>query len=93
MSATIAQIMHTKFKSIGLIVRSDMQSRQEKIQQVVEVLARHAKVLVHCLEYDQSRGEIKSVSLNQLVAEVDLVISLGGDGTLLTAAQRGHICG
>ena len=87
MSATIAQIMHTKFKSIGLIVRSDMHSRQEKIQQVVEVLARHAKVFVHCLEYDQSLGEISTVSLNQLVAEVDLVITLGGDGTLLTAAR------
>jgi NAD+ kinase len=79
--------MHTKFKSIGLIVRSDMQSRQEKIHQVVEVLARHARVLVHCLEYDQPIGEISNVSLNQLVAEVDLVISLGGDGTLLTAAR------
>ena len=79
--------MHTKFKSIGLIVRSDMQSSQEKIQQVVDVLARHAKVLVHCLEFDQSFGEIENVSLNQLVTEVDLVISLGGDGTLLTAAR------
>ena len=79
--------MHTKFKSIGLIVRSDMQSRQEKIQQVVDVLSRHAKVLVHCLEYEKPLGKISNVSLNQLVNDVDLVISLGGDGTLLTAAR------
>jgi NAD+ kinase len=79
--------MHTKFKTIGLIVRSDMQSRQQKIQQVVEVLARHARVLVHCLEYEQPLGEISNVSLKQLVTDVDLVISLGGDGTLLTAAR------
>jgi len=79
--------MHTKFKTIGLIVRSDMQSRQQNIQQVVEVLARHARVLVHCLEYEQSLGEISNISLNQLVTDVDLVISLGGDGTLLTAAR------
>lgn len=79
--------MHTKFKTIGLIVRSDMHSRQQNIQQVVEVLARHARVLVHCLEYEQSLGEISNISLNQLVTDVDLVISLGGDGTLLTAAR------
>jgi len=79
--------MHTKFKTIGLIVRSDMHSRQQKIQQVVDVLARHARVLVHCLEYEQPLGKISNISLNQLVTDVDLVISLGGDGTLLTAAR------
>jgi NAD+ kinase len=79
--------MHTKFKTIGLIVRSDMQSRQEKIQQVVDVLARHGRVLVHCLEYEHPLGEISNISLDQLVSGSDLVISLGGDGTLLTAAR------
>ena len=79
--------MHTKFKTIGLIVRSDMRSRQQKIQQVVEALARHARVLVHCLDYEQPLGKISNISLNQLITDVDLVISLGGDGTLLTAAR------
>lgn len=79
--------MHTKFKTIGLVVRNDMQSRQQKVQQVVDALTRHARVLVHCLEYDQPLGEITNTSLNQLVTEADLVISLGGDGTLLTAAR------
>jgi NAD+ kinase len=32
-------------------------------------------------------AELSQVSLNKLVREVDLVISLGGDGTLLTAAR------
>ncbi|MCP4874339.1 MAG: hypothetical protein GY896_02535 [Gammaproteobacteria bacterium] len=68
-------------------MRSDMQSRQEKIQQVVSALKRHARVVVHCLDFDQPLVGIASVPLNQLVEEVDLVISLGGDGTLLTAAR------
>ena len=79
--------MHTKFKSIGLVVRNDMQANQQKVQQVVEVLTRHARVLVHCLEYDQPLGDVSNISLNQLVTDADLVISLGGDGTLLTAAR------
>jgi hypothetical protein len=55
--------MPAKFKSIGLVVRNDMQSRQDSIRQVVEVLARHAEVLVHCLDFDQPLIEISSVSL------------------------------
>ncbi len=79
--------MASKFKSIGLVVRRDMQSRQDSIQQVVTVLDRHARVLVHCLDFEEPATDLTQVSLKQLVSEVDLVISLGGDGTLLTAAR------
>ncbi|MDH3635863.1 MAG: NAD(+) kinase [Gammaproteobacteria bacterium] len=79
--------MSSNFKSVGLVVRSDMQDRQEKIQQVVAVLSRHASVVVHCLDFDQPVSGVSNVSLEQLVEEADLVITLGGDGTLLTAAR------
>ncbi len=79
--------MPSNFNSIGLVVRNDMQSRQDSILRVVEVLERHAAVLVHCLDFDLPQAEINGVSLKRLVERVDLVISLGGDGTLLTAAR------
>jgi NAD+ kinase len=79
--------MAATFKTIGLVVRSDMQSRQDSIQQVITVLARHARVLVHCLDFDETTAGLTQVTLKQLVNDVDLVISLGGDGTLLTAAR------
>ena len=79
--------MSANFKTIGLVVRSDMQSRQQSIQQVVTVLTRHARVLVHCLDFDQPIADLSPVSMKQLVSEADLVISLGGDGTLLTTAR------
>ncbi|HKJ50765.1 MAG TPA: NAD(+)/NADH kinase [Gammaproteobacteria bacterium] len=79
--------MPVKFNSIGLVVRQDMQSRQEGIQQVVEVLERHAAVKVHFLDFDQAAREFSNVGLDQLVEDADLVISLGGDGTLLTTAR------
>ena len=79
--------MTSSFKTIGLVVRSDMQSRQQSIQKVVTALARHAEVQVHCLDFDEPIAELSQVSLKQLVNGVDLVISLGGDGTLLTAAR------
>ena len=79
--------MTSKFGSIGLVVRSDMQTRQDIILQVVEVLGRHGDVLVHCLDFDQPPKAFGNVALEQLVEKVGLVISLGGDGTLLTAAR------
>jgi NAD+ kinase len=79
--------MSSSFKTIGLVVRSDMQSRQQSIQKVVTALARHADVRMHCLDFDEPIAEMSQISLSQLVNSVDLVISLGGDGTLLTAAR------
>lgn len=64
-----------------------MQARQGDIRQVVELLSRHASVIVHCLEFDEPVDGLKMVSMNELVARADLVISLGGDGTLLTSAR------
>ncbi len=79
--------MSIKFNSIGLVVRRDMQARQGDIRQVVELLSRHASVIVHCLEFDEPIDGLTTVSMNELVARADLVISLGGDGTLLTSAR------
>jgi NAD+ kinase len=79
--------MPLKFKTIGLVVRNDMQSRLQNIEQVTKVLSRHANIKVHCLGFDQPLDEITNISLSDLVESVDLVISLGGDGTLLTAAR------
>ncbi len=79
--------MALKFNSIGLVVRRDMQARQESIQQVVDVLERHATVRLHFLEFDAKKREFSNLGLEGLVDDADLVISLGGDGTLLTTAR------
>jgi len=79
--------MAVKFNSIGLVVRQDMQARQQAIRQVIDVLERHATVKVHFLDFDQDAGEFSNIGLDQLVDAADLVISLGGDGTLLTTTR------
>lgn len=79
--------MALEFKTIGLVVRSDLQSRLEKIDQVTEVLSRHASILVHCLDFDNTGVSKNHIPLSELVEASDLVITLGGDGTLLTAAR------
>ncbi len=79
--------MHTKFNTIGLVVRKEMQSHLSTISQVTSALERHADVLVHCLDFDAQSSGLATTSIQTLVDQSDLVISLGGDGTLLTAAR------
>ena len=76
-----------EFKSIGLVVRSDMQTHQDQIMKVVDVLERRATVLVHCLDFAEPPVEFNSLPLGRVVDNADLVISVGGDGTLLAAAR------
>ncbi len=79
--------MQEKFKTIGLVVRNDVQSHLETIHRVTSILEDRAEVLIHCLDFDVSDDKLPGVSMATLVEGADLVISLGGDGTLLTAAR------
>ncbi|MDH5352984.1 MAG: NAD(+) kinase [Gammaproteobacteria bacterium] len=79
--------MQTTFKTIGLVVRKDVQSHLETIQQVTSILEDQADILIHYLDLDLPVSNLPGVPINDLVDSADLVISLGGDGTLLTAAR------
>ncbi len=79
--------MQTKFNRIGLVVREDAESHLEIIQRVISILENQAEVLVHCLDFDKPVDELLGRPLADLINQADLIISLGGDGTLLTAAR------
>jgi NAD+ kinase len=79
--------MKVKFNTIGLVVRQDIESRFETVLTVARALRKHADVLVHCLDFETPTSDLPTVSLKSLVDQSDLVISLGGDGTLLAAAR------
>jgi NAD+ kinase len=79
--------MQSKFNTIGLVIRQDMHSHLDTVKLVTTELGKHADVLVHSLDASFPIAEIETVSMAKLVDQADLVISLGGDGTLLTAAR------
>ena len=79
--------MKEKFNTIGLVVRQDFDAHLDTVKQVIKALGKYADVLVHCLNSDLSLDNFPTDSFEQLVDRSDLVISLGGDGTLLSAAR------
>lgn len=79
--------MQNTFKTIGLVVRKDVQLHLETLQQVISILKSQAEVLIHYLDLDVPVKDLPNVPMIELIEHVDMVISLGGDGTLLTAAR------
>ncbi|MCP4433482.1 MAG: hypothetical protein GY806_21095 [Gammaproteobacteria bacterium] len=79
--------MQEKFKTIGLVVRNDVQSHIETIKQVVSILNNRVDVIIHYLDGGAVDGLMPGVPVENLVKGADLVISLGGDGTLLSTAS------
>jgi NAD+ kinase len=79
--------MQLKFNTIGLVVRQDMHSHLETVKLIISALGKYADVPVHCLDSDFSLENFPTLPIEELVDRSDLVISLGGDGTLLSAAR------
>ena len=79
--------MKERFNTIGLVVRQNIHKHMDTVELVVATLRKHAEVLIHCLDQDFSIKNISNQPIESLVTQSDLVISLGGDGTLLTAAR------
>ncbi len=75
------------FNTIGLIVRQDIESHLDTIPAIVKVLQGYAKLLVHYLDEDYNSSQPGTKTLSEIGEQSDLVISLGGDGTLLTTAK------
>jgi len=79
--------MQLKFNTIGLVVHQDIHSHLETVNLIISALGKYADVPVHCLDSDFSLENFPTLSIEALVDRSDLVISLGGDGTLLSAAR------
>ena len=79
--------MQQKFNTIGLVIRQDMQSHLDTVRLVTKALGKHANLLVHSLDADFSIAPIQTVAMTKLVEQCDLVITLGGDGTYMTAGR------
>ncbi len=75
------------FETIGVIVRQGSEKQLESLQRILAALERHGRLLVHLLDACDCLDGRPQASLEQIAAEADLAVSVGGDGTLLAAAR------
>ncbi len=78
------------FKRIGLITNSGVKAIQTTLTEVVEYLASHdRKVILDkcCADLLGSEHKLDVYEANELGQHCDLVIAIGGDGTMLMASH------
>ena len=84
-----AGTMHASFKTIGLMGRSRQGGLAAILQELAELLAGHglAVMLEDALEALLPAHPYRCASRDEIGQEADLVIVVGGDGSLLSAAR------
>jgi len=80
-------MLKSTFKCIGLIIRQENSDHQNAIRMICEALSAHGELLIHHLDPDHTSTEYPEATVEQIGQQADLAVSVGGDGTLLTAAR------
>jgi NAD+ kinase len=80
-------MLETSFKTIGIVVRQHSSGHKDEIRAICEALMSYGELLIHYLDEDISLQEYPSASIEQIGENADLVVSVGGDGTLLTTTR------
>lgn len=78
--------MHLPFKSIGLFIRKDDPILENAVLQVCDYL-KSQSLTIFINEPLHFLPDIDVISLNKFAANCDLIIAIGGDGTLLSASR------
>lgn len=81
-------MLETSFKTIGLIIRQDSADQLNEIQLICNSLSPYGDLLIHYLDDQVVLKAHPGVTIEQIAEQADLVVSVGGDGTLLTAARH-----
>jgi NAD+ kinase len=75
------------FQTIGLIVRSRSAGHQAEIALISQALQQRGEMLVHYLDETACLEGFPHLPAQTLGENADLVVSIGGDGTLLAATR------
>jgi len=78
----------SSFKTIGLIIRQKCGGHLSDIEKICRSLSAQGDLLVHCLDDTPCLSGYTQASIEQIGKQSDLAVSVGGDGTMLTAARQ-----
>ncbi len=82
--------MEKDFRKVGIIAKHGIAPRADSVRVMVDELKKYTKELV----YDEYTAPIfhagKGLSKSDILKKCDLVVTMGGDGTLLKTARKLH---
>ncbi len=78
----------TTLDTIGMVIRQDSASRCKDIKTICQTLADFGELIVHPLDGDFQCDYPVEHDIKQIGERADLVVSVGGDGTLLSTARK-----
>ncbi|MGA7990354.1 MAG: NAD(+)/NADH kinase [Thermoanaerobaculia bacterium] len=85
---TIRKRGASKVRRVGLVTRYTSQAAVELSRRLHRRLAKRGYEVVHDLESSAAREGEGGVARTQIARHVDLIVTLGGDGTLLSVARH-----
>lgn len=85
---TVRRKRGARVRRVGLVTRYTSQAAIELSRRLERRLTRAGFEVVHDLESAPAREGDGGIARNQIARAVDLIVSLGGDGTLLSVARH-----
>ena len=86
---SVLDVQNKPIESIGLFLKQRTDKVREQIKNVLNILTKeNIDVKVADSPTDAELGKIEKVAVKEIGKQVDCVISLGGDGTMLQAARN-----
>jgi len=85
--ASVAGETRLQFQSVGIISKPRRPDIQKIVPELLQWLAERGLACSYDLETSEALGGGDGRTREQLAAQVDLLVVLGGDGTLLSAAR------
>ena len=77
-----------RFQTIGLVIRQGSSVQRDDILSICHALSEFGELLIHPLDEDFESPYRTLEDIDQIGEKTDLVVSVGGDGTLLTTARN-----
>jgi len=78
------------FRSVGLTVKSDLDDRDQVVEQVLDVLLQNGVTVKVDAKRSQSLECTKKLPTFTTAEDLDLLLVIGGDGTILRAIRELH---
>lgn len=83
----MSDISETSFKTIGLIIRQQSSRHAEDILKICQTIGAHGQLMVYYLDGEHALDDFPPCEITEIGESADLVVSIGGDGTLLATAR------